>query len=52
MQNLLDLVASHMTAEHVQADKALLKYYDNTLQHIRAQKSKEKYSERYSDISV
>lgn len=52
LQNLLELVASEMASEHCQADKALLKYYNNTLQHIRAQKKKDEAAERYKAISV
>lgn len=52
MQNLLELVSSEMASEHCQADKALLKFYNNTLQHIRAQKTKDKVADRYKDVSV
>jgi len=42
-----------MAAEHCQADKPLLTFYENTLQHIRSQKAKDDESaKRYEEISV
>ncbi len=53
MQGLLELVSTEMAAEHCQADTPLLTFYENTLQHIRAQKAKgDESAKRYEEISA
>ena len=52
-QNLLELVANEMTAEHCQADAPLLAFYNNTLGHIVKQKEKEgPLAEKYAEIQL
>ena len=53
LQNLLELVANEMAAEHCQADAALSAFYKNTLKHVAAQKAKGgPEGERYDELQI
>lgn len=52
MQNLLELVANEMASENCQADQALMGFYNNTLAHIAAQKSKPEKSALWEPLQI
>ncbi|BDA44236.1 probable vacuolar protein sorting-associated protein 35 [Coccomyxa sp. Obi] len=52
LQNLLELVANEMAGENCQADAGLVAFYNNTLAHIAAQKTKPEKASLYDVLQI